>query len=66
MRINLPSGTIAEVTVPANDFPLAILAAEARREQANEDIKALKKMARQMEAWPVTEPVAEAGKEPAK
>lgn len=58
MRINLPSGVIAEVTVPANDFPLAILEAEARREDANAD----KRMAKQATKWPV----AEAGKEPAK
>lgn len=62
MRINLPSGIVAEVTVPKDDFPLAILAAEARREDANADIRALKRMAKQATKWPV----AEVGKEPAK
>jgi len=53
MRITLPSSLVVEITVPADDFPLAILAAESRRDEANEDIKLLKKMAKSVGSWPV-------------
>lgn len=54
MRIALPSGMTVEVDVPASDFPALIDQAEAREEAAHDDVKLLKRLAKQMDAWPVT------------
>lgn len=54
MRLNLPSGAIVEVEDVA-DFPALIQAAERRIEQAQADARELKRLAKQMKAWPVAE-----------
>lgn len=53
MTIHLPSGCDVKIETPADDFPRLIDEAELRESKAHEDVVLLKKLARQMEAWPV-------------
>lgn len=55
MKIQLPSGIAVEIVDPKIDFPRLIDEAEDRESMAHEDVKLLKRFAKQMEAWPIAD-----------